>query len=132
MRALVRATSRRGHIERYVAEWREGDAADPQAMAKKISWWQAAEILGISERTMRRWKFGYEKHGFRALFDKRKGKQSLQSKSCKRRRSHRMVTLSLEFARREISYLTPAAGVGLCGTCVGRINFFLNKNASKE
>jgi len=47
-----------------------------QAMAKKISWWQAAEILGISERTMRRWKFGYEKHGFRALFDKRKGKQS--------------------------------------------------------
>ena len=47
-----------------------------QAMSKKISWWQAAEILGISERTMRRWKFGYEKHGFRALFDKRKGKQS--------------------------------------------------------
>jgi hypothetical protein len=30
-----------------------------RAMAKKISWWQAAEILGISERTMRRWKFGY-------------------------------------------------------------------------
>ena len=24
-----------------------------QAMAKKISWWQAAEILGISERTRR-------------------------------------------------------------------------------
>jgi transposase len=47
-----------------------------QAMAKKITWWQAGEILGISERTMRRWKFGYEKHGFRALFDKRKGKQS--------------------------------------------------------
>src|SRR5262249_40063096 len=45
-----------------------------RAMAKKISWWQAAEILGISERTMRRWKYGYEKHGFRALFDKRKGK----------------------------------------------------------
>ena len=30
-----------------------------RAMAKKISWWQAAEILGISERTMRRWKCGY-------------------------------------------------------------------------
>lgn len=45
-----------------------------RAMAKKISWWQAAEILGVSDRTMRRWKFGYEKHGFRALFDKRKGK----------------------------------------------------------
>jgi transposase len=47
-----------------------------QAVAKKITWWQAAEILGISERTMRRWKFGYEKHGLRGLFDKRKGKAS--------------------------------------------------------
>jgi transposase len=45
-----------------------------RAIAKKITWWQAAEILGISERTMRRWKFGYQKHGFRALFDERKGK----------------------------------------------------------
>jgi hypothetical protein len=25
-----------------------------QAMAKKITWWQAAEILGISDRHMRR------------------------------------------------------------------------------
>jgi len=41
-----------------------------QAVAKKITWWQAAEILGISERSMRRWKFGYEKHGLRGLFDK--------------------------------------------------------------
>src|SRR5690242_5399250 len=47
-----------------------------RALAKKITWWQAAEILGISERTMRRWKFGYEKHGFRALYDKRTGKPS--------------------------------------------------------
>jgi hypothetical protein len=27
-----------------------------QAMAKKITWWQAAEILGISDRHMRRWR----------------------------------------------------------------------------
>jgi hypothetical protein len=26
-----------------------------RAMAKKITWWQAAETLGISNRTMRRW-----------------------------------------------------------------------------
>ena len=26
-----------------------------QAMAKKITWWQAAEIRGISDRHMRRW-----------------------------------------------------------------------------
>ena len=30
-----------------------------QAMAKKISWWQAAEILGISDRHMRRWRERY-------------------------------------------------------------------------
>jgi transposase len=47
-----------------------------KAIAKKITWWQAAEILGGSERTMRRWKWGYQKHGLRGLFDKRKGKPS--------------------------------------------------------
>src|ERR1700734_462078 len=45
-----------------------------QAMAKKITWWQAAEILGVSDRTMRRLKNGYEKHKFKALFDGRKNK----------------------------------------------------------
>jgi hypothetical protein len=25
-------------------------------MAKKITWWMAAEIIGVSERTMRRWR----------------------------------------------------------------------------
>jgi hypothetical protein len=27
-----------------------------RAMAKKITWWQAAEIMGISDRHMRRWR----------------------------------------------------------------------------
>src|SRR3984885_5838965 len=45
-----------------------------QAMAKKISWWQAAEILGISDRHMRRWRERYEEFGFRGLFDRRRGK----------------------------------------------------------
>jgi transposase len=45
-----------------------------RAMAKKITWWQAAEILGVSERTMRRLKLGYQRHSFKALFDRRKGK----------------------------------------------------------
>jgi transposase len=47
-----------------------------RAMAKKITWWQAAEILGISIRTMRRWKWQYEHLGFRGLLDNRKGKVS--------------------------------------------------------
>src|ERR1700676_2158704 len=27
-----------------------------RAMARKITWWQAAEIIGISDRSMRRWR----------------------------------------------------------------------------
>src|SRR5215472_12984875 len=44
-----------------------------QAMAKKITWYQAAEIIGISDRHMRRWRERYEEGGFRGLFDRRRG-----------------------------------------------------------
>jgi len=47
-----------------------------RALAKKITWWQAAEILGISDRQMRRWHERYEEFGFRGLFDRRRGKPS--------------------------------------------------------
>src|ERR671937_2943907 len=47
-----------------------------QAMAKKITWWQAAEILGISDRHMRRWRERYEKEGYNGLLDRRRGKPS--------------------------------------------------------
>jgi transposase len=49
-----------------------------RAMAKKITWWQAAEIIGISDRHMRRWRERYEEFGFRGLFDRRRGKPSPQ------------------------------------------------------
>jgi hypothetical protein len=38
-----------------------------RAVAKKISWWQAAEIIGISDRQMRRWRERYEQYGFDGL-----------------------------------------------------------------
>ena len=47
-----------------------------QAMAKKITWWQAAEILGISDRHMRRWRERYEEEGYNGLLDRRWGKPS--------------------------------------------------------
>jgi hypothetical protein len=47
-----------------------------RAMAKKITWWQAAEILGISDRHMRRWRERYEEFGYDGLFDRRQGKPS--------------------------------------------------------
>jgi transposase len=47
-----------------------------RAVAKKITWWQAAEIIGISDRQMRRWRERYEEFGFRGLFDRRRGRPS--------------------------------------------------------
>src|SRR3984893_11884647 len=43
-----------------------------QAMAKKITWWQAAEILGISDRHMRRWWERYVEEAYNGLFDRRR------------------------------------------------------------
>jgi transposase len=47
-----------------------------RAVAKKITWIQAAEILGVTPRHMRRWKEKYEQFGFHALFDGRRGRAS--------------------------------------------------------
>lgn len=47
-----------------------------RALAKKITWEQAAEIIGISDRQMRRWKQRYEAFGYDGLFDRRLGKPS--------------------------------------------------------
>ena len=47
-----------------------------RAMAKKITWWQAAEIIGISDRQMRRWHERYEEFGYDGLFDRRRGQPS--------------------------------------------------------
>ena len=47
-----------------------------RAMAKKLTWWQAAEILGISDRQMRRWKKRYEAYGYDGLYDRRRGRPS--------------------------------------------------------
>ena len=49
-----------------------------KAMAKKITWLAAAEIIGVSDRTMRRWRMGMEKFGYSGLADRRKGKASPQ------------------------------------------------------
>jgi transposase len=57
-----------------------------KAMAKKITWWAAAEIIGVSDRTMRRWHQRWEKHGYDGLMDRRKGKPS----------SHRVAVKTVE------------------------------------
>lgn len=47
-----------------------------KAMAGKLKWWEAAEIIGVSDRTMRRWRQQYEEHGYGGLWDYRKRRPS--------------------------------------------------------
>jgi transposase len=42
-----------------------------RAMSGELQWFEAAEILRVSPRTMRRWKWRYEQYGYDGLFDRR-------------------------------------------------------------
>ncbi len=47
-----------------------------RATTGKIKWWQAAELMGISERQMRRWRKRLEEQGPQGLLDRRRRKPS--------------------------------------------------------
>jgi len=47
-----------------------------RAISKQITWWQAAEILGITDRHMRRYRLRYEQHGVDGLLDRRRCRPS--------------------------------------------------------
>ena len=47
-----------------------------RATSGKIKWRQAAELIGISERQMRRWRKRYEAEGYQGLLDRRRRKPS--------------------------------------------------------
>lgn len=47
-----------------------------KAMAGKLKWWEAAEIIGVTDRTMRRWRQQYQEHGYSGLWDYRKRRPS--------------------------------------------------------
>ena len=47
-----------------------------RAMAGSLKWWEAAEIIGVTDRTMRRWRLRYQKHGYDGLYDYRKRQPS--------------------------------------------------------
>ena len=47
-----------------------------KAMSKQLSWLAAAEIIGVTPRTMRRWRERLEQDGYNGLRDRRKGKSS--------------------------------------------------------
>ncbi len=47
-----------------------------RALAGKLKWWEAAEVIGVTDRTMRRWRERYERYGYDGLYDRRKGQPS--------------------------------------------------------
>jgi transposase len=47
-----------------------------KAAAGKLKWWEAAEIMGVTDRTMRRWRERLQEHGYSGLWDYRKRKPS--------------------------------------------------------
>ncbi len=47
-----------------------------RAMLGHIKWYQAAEIIGVSDRQMRRWKERYERYGYDGLLDRRRNEPS--------------------------------------------------------
>jgi transposase len=46
-----------------------------KAIAKKISWLEAAEIIGVCDRTIRRMRERYQEFGYDGLFDQRRRKR---------------------------------------------------------
>jgi hypothetical protein len=77
-----------------------------RAMAKRITWWQAAEIIGISGRHMRRWREGYEAFGYDGFLRPEPFwlvPQSLLGSRCGRRRLCHQLS-------RGLSLLTGAGG----------------------
>ena len=48
-----------------------------KAMARRLSWAEAAEIAGMSVRNMQRMRERYQEHGYNGLFDQRRGKRSI-------------------------------------------------------
>src|SRR5947208_3984737 len=47
-----------------------------RALSGALSWLQAADILGIDPRSLRRWRARYEAHGVLGLYDGRRGQPS--------------------------------------------------------
>src|ERR1039457_3084165 len=65
-----------------------------RATAGKIRWWQAAEMIVISDRQLRRWRKRYEDQGYDGLLDRRCGVPS--SKRVPKAQAEQVVSLYRE------------------------------------
>jgi transposase-like protein len=50
-----------------------------QAASGQVSWWQAAEILGISDQSMRRWRECHTTEGYAGVFNRRRHRLARQA-----------------------------------------------------
>ena len=64
-----------------------------RAMSGELKWIEAADILGMRPRSLRRWRQRYEEYGYDGLFDRRSGRPS------PRRASYREVEKILRLYR---------------------------------
>ncbi|HEV2984147.1 MAG TPA: helix-turn-helix domain-containing protein, partial [Vicinamibacterales bacterium] len=53
-----------------------------KALSGELHWFQAADILGMSPRALRRWRERYERHGYDGLLDHRRRVPSIRRVPC--------------------------------------------------
>src|SRR5437867_9620809 len=82
-----------------------------RAMGGLITWMQAAEIIGITDRSMRRWRKRLGTGGYEALLDRRRRRPSAKRidigrlsiklclRSCQASRSKRVSKMALSWSR---------------------------------
>jgi hypothetical protein len=73
-------------------------------LAKRITWMAAAEIAGVSDRTMRRIKQRYEEFGYDGLFDAARRLTVLRNRIPKTRRE---ILGELRTTRQPLAEMTP-------------------------
>src|SRR3982751_5115086 len=75
-----------------------------KAMAKKITWLEAAEIIGVCDRTMRRMRERYEEFGYDGLFDQRRRKRTTLRVPMAAAEAAKKSNASLRMSGESISY----------------------------
>lgn len=80
MLRLIGESNRRGIRMRYTQEAvirvMKIQAVILKALSRQITWIEAADIIGVSYRTMKRWKQRYKEQGYDGLFDRRRQRPS--------------------------------------------------------
>ena len=74
-----------------------------RAMAGKLKWWEAAEIIGVTDRTMRRWRQSYEEFGYDGLLPRQRGKPSPKR-------------IPVEIIERVLSCIRSSISISMCST----------------